>query len=263
MCIRDSFGIPSHPERFGESAFIFSHGERFLAPPEHGTFDAEHSWFRDCILHEPGTSRPALDSRGQPKLDPVAHNDRDKGTVCDHVNATVVGHAFYLMTFGGKNARSKVVVRNPIGWESSQALWLSMLVKVPTPQGFRALVPSTLLDLAQQQLAGARVYSVGVANAVGCAWEAVGVLDAGTTAKVTGAQCTLAGPIDCSLRPDGIYCDEVQPFSATRCQGGSTGASPAQCATGTVCRPRGGIITNQAETTSASVIVCYNPKGKL
>lgn len=256
-----AFGTTAHPERFGEASAVHTHGERYLARPDHGLLDADHSHSRECLLKD-ASDRPVLDSRGQPRLDPAQHADLERGNTCDHVNATVVGHAFFLMTLGGKNARSKVVVRNPIGWEVSQAIWLASLVKVPTSLGFRALVPSTLLDLAQQQLAGARVHSVAVANAVGCAWEAVGVLDQGTTAKVTGIACTAVAPIDCSKRPDGIYCDELNDFSATRCQGGAIGASPAPCPTGEVCRPRGGMLAKEAELVGGK-LACYLPRAEL
>ena len=118
---------------------------------------------------------------------------------CTHVNATVVGHAFYLMTLGGKNVYSKVVVRNPIGWNTSERLWVSMLAKVITPAGYRPIVAFDYLTLARQQLASAMFYPKEVANAVGCAWEAVEVFPQGTTQKVTGLACTKIAPIECSV----------------------------------------------------------------
>ena len=257
--VAEVLGIPSRPDRLGESSFVEWNGLRYLAHPEVTQDDAPHSWSRECLVLDLRAGRPVLDSRGQPKLDLAMHLNPPKGINCDHHNATVVGHAFYLMTFGGKNDRSGLVIRNPIGWEVSQGLWLGMLVKVPTAQGLRTLVPQTLLDLAEAQLATARFHSTDTANAVGCAWEAVGVLSSGTTGKVTGRACTSAAPIECARRADGIYCDEIHTFSATRCQGGRIAASPPPCSTdkGQHCRPQGGFVTNPAQTDTPLTLHCY------
>jgi hypothetical protein len=174
-------------------------------------------------------------------------------------SASVIGHAFYLMTLGGKNATSRLVVRNPIGWSASQALWLGSIVKAPVGASLRALTPPTVLDLAQRQVAVARTFSVDAANAVGCAWEAVGVLADGTTSKITGLACTKAGPISCAHRRDGVYCDEVSPFAAVRCQNGQIAASPPPCASGKVCRPQGLFVGNTAEMLTPNTLACHDP----
>ena len=165
------------------------------------------------------------------------------------------------MTLGGRNVPNNKVIRNPIGWAVSERLWLSMLVKVPTAQGLRSVAPQNLLDFARQQLSHASLYPRDVANAVGCAWEAVKVLQAGTTEKLTGLACSNIAPIDCTGRADGVYCDENNDASATRCERGHIGLSPAACPTQpiqTECRPRGGFITNQAEMTADGKLVCFD-----
>lgn len=100
-------------------------------------------------------------------------------------------------------------------------------------------------------------YSREVANAVGCAWEAVEVLPVGTTQKATGLACTKVGPIDCSRRKDGVYCDEVNDYSSVRCVNGSIGAAPAQCPSGNECRPQGGFVTNPATMDSKGNLRCF------
>jgi hypothetical protein len=231
---------------------------RIISRPDQWNGGADHSLARECLLEKKGAI--VFDSRGQPLPDAKDYAVDKYAKWCDHKNGTVVGHAFYLMTFGGRNARSKYVVRNPIGWSASERIWLSMLVKVPTAQGLRSVAPQNLLDFARQQVATAALYPREVRNAVGCAWEAVGVLPIGTTEKLTSLACTKVGPIKCTGRPDGVYCDETNDGSATRCERGHIGLSPAPCPTQpiqTECRPRGGFITNQAETTADGKLVCY------
>lgn len=262
--VAEPLGERTRPDRLAESSFVRTKGLRNLAQPEVGEANRSkddahqaHYWSeRTCLLHD-AKGKALLDSRGQPRLDPNAY--RDNFAKCKYESATVIGHAFYLMTFGGQNATSHIVVRNPIGWTASQALWLSMIVKAPIGGTFRAMVPPTVLDLAERQLAAARVFSADAANAVGCAWEAVGVLRAGTTQAVVGTACTEAAPIDCSRRRDGVYCDERQPFAAVRCKNGSIAGAPAPCATGRVCRPDGGFIGNTAEMLDQTTLACHLP----
>jgi hypothetical protein len=259
-----STGWPSRPDRFAEESFVAGGvlGARNLAQPEVGeakraTADEAHQanhWSgRTCLLRD-SMGKPVLDARGQPQVDPRADM-----ADCMYESASVIGHAFYLMTLGGKNATSRLVVRNPIGWSASQALWLGSIVKAPVGASLRALTPPTALDLAQRQVAVARTFSVDAANAVGCAWEAVGVLADGTTSKITGLACTKAGPISCAHRRDGVYCDEVSPFAAVRCQNGQIAASPPPCASGKVCRPQGLFVGNTAEMLTPNTLACHDP----
>lgn len=55
-----------------------------------------------------------------------------------------------------------------------------------------------------------------------------------------------------------VCCDEMQPFSATRCENGHIGVSPAQCGGEKHCRPVGGLVTNQAEMVSPTTLRCFN-----
>jgi hypothetical protein len=153
------------------------------------------------------------------------------------------------------------VVRNPIGWNVSERLWISMLAKVITPAGYRSIVPLDYPTLARQQLASVVFYPKEVANAVGCAWEAVEVLPQGTTQKVTGLACTKKmGPIDCSRRRVGAYCDEKNDFSSTRCKSGRIGVNPPQCPSHTQCRPQGGFMNNSAILDDKGNLRCFDPK---
>lgn len=265
-------GEPTRPDRLGESSWVRTHGLRNLAQPEVGqanrvkgdeSLQANHWTHRWCMLTD-RQGKAVLDRRGQPQFDPAkvtarTETDRARRERCFYEAASVVGHAFYLMTFGGQNATSKLVVRNPIGWEKAQPLWLAMLVRAPIAGELRALVPPTFLDLAERQLAMARAVSPDTANAVGCAWEAVGVLRPGTTQGFTGKACTPAAPISCAGRRDGVYCDELLPFAAVECRGGVITGAPPPCPTGKVCRAQGGFINNPAIMTSEKVLTCFSP----
>lgn len=261
----EPLGEPTRPDRIGENSFVRTHGLRNLAQPEVGernrapgddSLQASYWTSRWCMVVDK-QGKAVLDARGQPRFD-VA-KVQAKRLRCVYEAASIVGHAFYLMTFGGQNVVSEVVVRNPIGWEKAQPLWLAMLVRAPIAGQLRALVPPTLLDLADRQLAMARAVSPDTANAVGCAWEAVGVLRKGTTQSFTGKACTLAAPISCAGRRDGVYCDELQPFAAVQCKGGAIAGAPAPCVGGKVCRPQGGFIGNPAVMISEKALACFSP----
>jgi len=260
-------GLSSRPDRIGEGVTLnpivtkegkpyVQNGIRSLADPAMAGFAAATTGSQDCLLKVGG--KLVRDARGLPKLDPNQVRSQDGASYCAHFNATVVGHAFYLMTFGGKNPFSHLVVRNPIGWSVSERLWISMLAKVMMPAGYRSIVPLDYMMLARQQLASAMFCPKEVANAVGCAWEAVEVLPRGTTQKVTGLACTKVAPIDCSRRRDGVYCDEMNDFSSTRCQNGQIGASPPQCPSDTQCRSQGGFVNNPAILDANGNLRCFN-----
>ncbi|MBL9109986.1 MAG: protein DA1 [Myxococcales bacterium] len=261
-------GLPSRPDRVAEdSTFTIlvkernvykssnQIGLRNLASPGLVGNEAGTTFEQDCLLNPSGS--PVLDARGIPKLDPQRVATKDGSHECAHMNATVVGHAFYLMTLGGTNTSSQIVVRNPVGWNAAERIWLSSVAKVVMPTGYRTIVPLDYVALARHQLTAAMLHGSEVANAVGCAWEAVRVLPLGTTANVTGRVCTKAAPIDCTRRRDGIYCDEVNDYSATRCQGGRIAASPPQCPSRTQCRPQGGFVTNTATLDDRGNLRCF------
>lgn len=261
----EPLGEPTRPDRIGENSFVGTHGLRNLAQPEVGeanrvpgdeSLQASHWANRWCMVRDK-QGMPVLDRRGEPQFD--AAKVKAKPDRCVYEAASIVGHAFYLMTFGGQNVVSEVVVRNPIGWEKAQPLWLAMLVKAPMAGELRALVPPTMLDLADRQLAMARAVSPDTANAVGCAWEAVGVLRLGTTQRYTGKACTLAAALSCAGRRDGVYCDELLPYAAVTCKGGAIAGAPPPCPTGKTCRPQGGFIGNPAIMTSDKALTCFSP----
>lgn len=266
--VAEARGLPSRPDRVAEGVTLFPNttreggpmihnGVRNLAEPDVLGSGAATTSTQECLLKIGG--KIVRDARGLPKLDPSAFRTQQGASACAHINATVVGHAFYLMTLGGRNAYSHVVVRNPIGWNVSERLWLSLLAKVVTPAGYRSIVPLDYLTFARQQLASAMFYPREVANAVGCAWEAVEVLPQGTTQKVTGLACTKVAPIDCSRRRDGVYCDETNDYSSTRCQNGHIGVNPAQCPSATQCRPQGGFVDNPAILDDKGNLRCFGP----
>ncbi len=160
-------------------------------------------------------------------------NDNDNG--CVHQNATIVGHAFHLMTFGGTNAESRVVVENPIPFELSRGITLGYISFAQMGPHMKKLMPRTFASLARFQVDSARtVPQPSAANTVACAWHAVGVLDK-KYMKEMNFSCKEAPAETCSKRHDGWYCSEAQPFAAYQCKKGSI-ASGLQCTGDTVCK---------------------------
>ncbi len=164
------------------------------------------------------------DGRSEP---PTAENDRG----CIHTNATIVGHAFYLMAYGGENPVTHVTIRKPLSPDFAKAIGLSvhgvamLSPLVPTP--------NTFLSVARYQVDVAKLFSRADANTTACAWHAVGVLDRDYLTML-GFACETSPPPSCVGREDGWYCDEKIPFAANSCRGGSI-ASGHQCASGQVC----------------------------
>lgn len=150
---------------------------------------------------------------------------------CRHENATIVGHAFFLMAYGGENPVTHVVINKPLRSDTARVISLSAL-------GLTALkhavaLPQTFTGLARYQIDVARVLAPFEANSVVCAWHAVGAVDANYVSTM-GFRCETSPPASCVGSPDGWYCDDRLAFAATLCRGGST-ASGFQCAGGLAC----------------------------
>ncbi len=178
---------------------------------------------------------------------------------CSHARGSVVSHAFYLMTFGGVNDAKGGVVERGVDWDIATSLWLGL---VPTTivtedqrkNGAISFPLNTLRKVALDQIAKALVLGSSraifdpnhIARSVACAWEAVGVLQPNVIAGLRLTTCRAKKAVDCRSLPDGTYCDEVSPFSATRCANHSIAGAPPQCPSGSVCQRKGFFFQNEA-----------------
>jgi Zn-dependent metalloprotease len=192
-------------------------------------------------------------------------DNRDKG--CVHSRATVIGHAFYLMTFGGRNESTGILIPKGVGLEIATSLWTALLPKPPAgaPAGY---VPPTIEDIAKRQLAHAlRIYGASVlagkaglpyqVAAVACAWEAVGVLKPGHVLGITGVPslCLRASSSQsCVGRLDGTYCDPEHPYSNVTCRNGGIAGALPQCATNKRCVSAGFDYQDKAVVRDGAVV---------
>lgn len=185
--------------------------------------------------------------------------DNDWG--CVHDNALVVGHAFYLMTFGGLNSTSLVQVDGAKSVADVERLWMATL-GVAGQKGILATPVRDFASLARFQVAAAFATSPADARSVGCAWHAVGALDKRTVDALglacnvlPYAQCWLPGPNGAKVpKPDGVYCNERYVANSYTCRGGAI-LEGGSCLSGEACAvrvPR----TNEAMLTPGGVAAC-------
>ncbi len=154
---------------------------------------------------------------------------------CVHANAGIGDNAWYLMSFGGINDRSRVRVSRGLGWEGAIRLWLDAVPSIGPTTPYRTFA------LAQVAFARSRAIDV---SAVACAWVAVGVLTNADAARYGGVTCQTGGRIDCAGLADGWYCEENEPtpagaepvYAGTLCAGGKRAPrGHLQCPTGFAC----------------------------
>lgn len=235
LCELETPGQLRRADRHGEESTMG--GTRNLSHPERGIRDASrapqvhHMDTRGCLaVGRDGA--PLRNGRGRSYLHVPGPREKpafDDG--CIHMNATVVGHAFWLMTYGGSNAHSKVRVDAPVGIDVARKLWLTLLgPAIDTTGTFgRILRARTLEDAAKLQVSAATLFFPTSKVAVACAWEAVGALDASQVRGMVGAVCPRAEPPSCAGKPAGFYCNEDSPFAYYECLGGPAigGSCPA------------------------------------
>ena len=119
-------------------------------------------------MSAPKVADPPQPSHMQEYLDWTL--DQDNGGV--HLNSGIVNHAAYLMTVGGTHKLSKVQVSNGIGWAKLAKLFYLVSTDYLQRQ-------SEFIDLASATLDAADdlAFTIADKRAIGCAWEAVGVLE--------------------------------------------------------------------------------------
>lgn len=159
---------------------------------------------------------------------------------CVHFNAGPGNRAFYLMKEGLKRVSPAAEKDEPRPWLARlESIWFySAGHAIRAPRGTKSGHYSAV---AMQQIDYARRWGASAQKEVACAWFAVGAIQ-GPALSQRGIICPMGDtteraptpPSDCGGRPDGLYCSESTPYSATLCKGGSVSGAQ-QCASGFVC----------------------------
>jgi Zn-dependent metalloprotease len=235
--------------------------EHSLRPGEHNWIIGEDAWIGDGGLRslakprsfaavDPSEKVPRAYSERLPTQELV---DNDRGHV--HDNGVIVGHAYYLMTVGGRNEKTLVVVppSHALGWERAQFLWYLTL------RGLDRRFGTTIRSLARVNTNLSIFF--GDVTAAACAWRAVDVFtdadlrDYHVTCDPQNGAVTPPPPPpassvpvdDCVGRPDGVVCSDLAPSSASICKNGarqvtSFCADPGQmCKRASASDPRGSL----------------------
>jgi len=179
---------------------------------------------------------------------------------CVHLNAGPGNRAFYLMKEGLKRVSPATEAGESRPWLARlEAIWFySAGHAIRAPQGSNG---GFYAALALQQTDYARKWGAPAQKEIACAWFGVGALRGPALAQ-RGIICPVgdtterapAAPPDCGGRPDGLYCSEASPYSATLCKGGSI-AGAQQCASGFVC-VRESAASQSAKLDANGAITC-------
>ena len=116
----------------------------------------------------------------------------DNGGV--HINSGIPNNAAYLMTMGGTNKTSGIVVSNGIGWEKAEQLWYRVSTEyLGATSDFKAAAQATLTSATDLALTESNKATIE------CAWIAVGVI----TTPAACRQVVDDGGTSDAGRPDG------------------------------------------------------------
>lgn len=134
--------------------------------------DDRNNWLTGETIGAGGAIRDLSNpkAKGQPShMKEFVNTQQDNGGV--HINSGIPNNAAYLMTMGGTNPYSKVVVGGKLGWEKSEKLWYEVETKyLMSTSDFKAAATASVTA------AQALKYSAAEIAVVECAWIAVGVL---------------------------------------------------------------------------------------
>ena len=137
--------------------------------------------FRDLIHPSKG--------RQPSNMKQFVNTTTDNGGV--HTNSGIVNNAMFLMTIGGTNDFSKIVVPFGIGWEKSEKLWFKAnTTHFMSGTSFLAAAQATLATAIELQ------FSQNDQNIVECAWIATGVLPGTCKPIVEDRMTPDAGAVD-------------------------------------------------------------------
>lgn len=258
-------GVTEHTAHLGadgeEGAISEALGDVFAAGAEHWAGKSDGDAFligEDVFLADGGRrnlrSPASFTSRYTGERMPSAYSQLLSTVPTDkndhghrHDNSTIVSHAFYLMTKGGRNPTSGLDVVDNIEWEASLPLWLRTIYTLDARYADRFL-HFARLDTNVALFS----FDRRVLTAAACAWRAVEVFTDADVAAY-GVTCAAApvpiGPIaqpqppasndpnDCAGHGDNPVCSTAQPASATICKSGAP-LGVALCADpGQRCKP--------------------------
>jgi MYXO-CTERM domain-containing protein len=101
----------------------------------------------------------------------------DNGGV--HINSGIPNNAAYLMTMGGTNKTSGIVVSNGIGWENAEQVWYRAATQYfGATSDFKAAADATLTAATDLGLTDSNKATIE------CAWIAVGVITTPSACRV-------------------------------------------------------------------------------
>ena len=213
----------------GEDAYLDNGGLRDLRVPSRFA-----SRFPEEKVIVPSTYRGLLPTT-------PAVRDNDYGHV--HDNAVMIGHAFYLMTKGGKNAVSHIEVRDPLDWQIATEIWYRTIHFLDNRY------TDTFRHFARVNADRAfMTFQPHIFTAVVCAWRAIevftdadlkayGVACAGSPAN-GGPAPPAPPPGDCAGHGDNLVCSSFVPALATVCKSGLPVANAFCADPGQRCKQR-------------------------
>lgn len=110
----------------------------------------------------------------------IVSSDDDNGGV--HANSGIVNHAAFLMTVGGTNPVSGIVVKGGIGWDNlAQVFYRANNKYLRSNSSFKDAANATLKAAQELNLSAADQQTIQ------CAWHAVGVIGAQCDSPVVAA----------------------------------------------------------------------------
>jgi MYXO-CTERM domain-containing protein len=149
----------------------------------------------------------------------------DNGGV--HTNSGIPNNAAYLMTMGGTNHTSSVVVSNGIGWDKAEQVWYRAATEYFTSTSdFAAAAQATLTAATDLGMTGAEKATIE------CAWIATGVI---TNPAACRADASDAGPSDAARVDAGIGTTDAGP--GVDAGGGDAGNDAADSSRGADAAP--------------------------
>jgi Zn-dependent metalloprotease len=144
-------------------------------------------------------------------VETVSADDMDDLGDEPHASSTLITQPWYLMTFGGRHAKSKLDIWDSLSVADSEALWWETTKKALGPD-----VTISKFASAQMEIAKKRKLNL---ETVGCAWTAVKAISKDDLKKLWGVTCD--NTWSCKGREDGFHCfsDNGKPIKVKCAKG--------------------------------------------
>ena len=167
---------------------------------------------KDPLSYPPSTDH--VDESDQVIAGSGRYQGGDNGGV--HILSGIPNLAWYLMTYGGQHPRRGTKIPGSLGVANSRTVYWDL-------ERYELKRYSTFKDAAKSTLLIGRYKNLR-REAIGCAWNAVGVLGADELKTNYGIDC--GGDADasadvCGSLPDGAYCHPTLPKIAILCNKGA------------------------------------------